>query len=61
MIADASKPAVVEAIFRLAQNSNYHAAVVDGMEQSNNPEQQVQASEPTAVPQGTFSEQRLCP
>ena len=48
----------------MAQNSNDHAAVVDGMEQSNNSEQQVQASEPTAVPQavyGTFGEQRLCP
>ena len=29
------------------------------MEQSNNLEQQVQASEPTAVPQGTFGEQHL--
>ena len=45
----------------MAQNSNDHAAVVDGMEQSNNSEQQVQASEPTVVPQGTFGEQRLCP
>ena len=45
----------------MAQNSNDHAAVVDDMEQSNNSEQQVQASEPTAVPQGTFGEQRLCP
>ena len=47
--------------FRMAQNSNDRATVVDGMEQSNNSEQQVQASEPTAVPQGTLGEQRLCP
>ena len=46
---------------RHSKKSNYHAAVVDGMEQSNNSEQQVQASEPTAVPQVTFGEQRLCP
>ena len=44
----------------MSQNSDDHAAVVDGMEQTDNPEQQVQAAEPTAVPQGTFGEQRVC-
>jgi len=46
----------------MAQNSDDHAAVVDvdGMERSDSSEQQIQAFEPTAVPLGTFDEQRLC-
>ena len=48
--------------FRMAQNGNDHAAVVDGMEQkTTRSSKQVQASKPTAVPQGTFGVQHLCP